>query len=127
MFRESIQKMIDRLDSPGGATGVLMGFDGIAVDSYVRPASVDAPVSGPVDVQTVSMELAHIVGQIRRSSQGAHLGGLREMQINTDKVAMLIRLVTDDYFLVFGVPPDSNLGKARYLLRLLAPEIRAEL
>ena len=119
MFRENIQKMIDRLDSPSGAAGVLMGFDGIAVDSYARP--------GAVDVQTLSMELTHVIGQIRRSAQGAHLGGLREMQIGTEKLAMLIRLVSDDYFLVFGVPPDGNLGKARYLLRLLAPQIRAEL
>jgi predicted regulator of Ras-like GTPase activity (Roadblock/LC7/MglB family) len=127
MFRESIQKMIDRLDSPGGATGILMGFDGIAVDSYVRPSTVDAPADAPVDVQTVSMELTHIIGEIRRSAHGAHLGGLSEMQIKTDKLAVLIRLVTDDYFLVFGVPSDGNLGKARYLLRLLAPQIRAEL
>lgn len=119
MFRERIQKMVDRLDAPGGAAGILMGFDGIAVDSYTRP--------GAADVQTISMELAHIVSQIRRSAHGVQLGGLREMEVKTDKLAVLIRLVTDDYFLVFGVPPDGNLGKARYLLRLLAPEIRADL
>ncbi len=118
MFRDSIQKMVDRLD-PGGAAGILMGFDGIAVDSFSRP--------GTIDVQTVSMELAHVVAQLRRSAQGAHLGGLREMEVRTDKLALLIRLVTDDYFLVFGVSPDSNLGKARYLLRLLSPLIRADL
>ncbi|MES1172225.1 MAG: roadblock/LC7 domain-containing protein [Bacteroidota bacterium] len=119
MFRDTIQKMIDRLDGAGGAGGVLMGFDGIAVDSYVRP--------GTVDVQTIGMELTHIIGEIRRSAQGAKIGGLREVQVKTDKLALLIHLVTDDYFLVFGVPPESNLGKARYLLRLLAPQIRAQL
>lgn len=119
MFRDSIQKMVDRLDGGGGAAGILMGFDGIAVDSYARP--------GAVDVQTIGMELAHIVGQIRRSAHGAQMGGLREMEVKTDKLAILIRVVTDGYFLVFGVPPDGNLGKARHLLRLLSPEIRAEL
>jgi predicted regulator of Ras-like GTPase activity (Roadblock/LC7/MglB family) len=119
MFRETIQKMLDRLDSPGGAAGILMGFDGIAVDSYVRP--------GAVDVQTVSMELAHIIAQIRRTAHVAHIGGVSEMQIKTDKVAMLIRVVSDNYFLVFGVAPDGNLGKARYLLRMLAPQIQAQL
>jgi predicted regulator of Ras-like GTPase activity (Roadblock/LC7/MglB family) len=119
MLGKTIQKMIDRLDSAGGASGILMGFDGIPVVSYVRP--------GSVDVQVVSMELAHIIGQIRRSAHIAQIGGLREMQIRTDRIVVLIRLVTDDYFLVFGVSPDGNLGKARYLLRLLAPQIRAEL
>jgi predicted regulator of Ras-like GTPase activity (Roadblock/LC7/MglB family) len=119
MFRERIQTMVDRLDPTGGAAGILMGFDGISVDSYVRP--------GTMDVQSVGMELAHIIGQLRRSTHGPRLGGLREVEVKTDKLAVLIRLVTDDYFLVFGVDPNSNLGKARYLLRLLAPQIRAEL
>ncbi len=119
MFRETIQKMLDRLESPGGAAGILMGFDGMAVDSYVRP--------GALDVQTVSMELAHVIAQIRRTAHGAHIGALHEMQVKTDKVALLIQLVSDDYFLVFGVPPDANLGKARFLLRLLTPQIHAQL
>lgn len=119
MFRESIQKMVDRLDPAAGGAGVLMGFDGIAVDSYVR--------AGAMDAQTMSMEMAHVIGQIRRSAHGAHLGGLREIEVKTDRLAVLMRLVTDDYFLAFGVAPDSNLGKARYLLRLLSPQIRAQL
>jgi predicted regulator of Ras-like GTPase activity (Roadblock/LC7/MglB family) len=119
MFRESIQKMIDRLDPPGGATGILMGFDGIAVDSYTRP--------GVLDVQTMGMELAHVVSQIRRSAQGGRFGALGEVQLLTDKVAVLIRLVSNDYFLILGLAPEGNLGRARYLLRVLAPEIRASL
>lgn len=119
MFRQTIQKMIDRLDPGGGAAGILMGMDGISVDSYARP--------GTMDVQTISMEVAHVIGQLRRAALGAQLGGLQEVEVKTDKLAVLIRMVTDEYFLVFGVPPDGNLGKARYLLRLLAPQIRAEL
>jgi hypothetical protein len=46
MFRDSSKKMRDsrknlsaRLDPSSGAAGVLMGFDGIPVGSYVRPGS----------------------------------------------------------------------------------------
>lgn len=119
MFRETIQKMVDGLGAPDGAAGLLMGFDGIAVDSYARP--------GAADVHRIGMELAHIISAVRRTAGGAQIGGLREMQVKTDKVAVLIHLVSDDYFLVFGVPPDGNVGKARYLLRLSVPQIRAEL
>lgn len=119
MFRESIQKMIDRLDPPGGATGILMGFDGIAVESCARP--------GVLDVQTMALELAHVISQVRRAANSARLGALAEMQILTEKLSVLIRLVSDDYFLVLGLGPECNVGKARYLLRLAAPEIRAAL
>ena len=119
MFRDTIQKTIDRIDGIGGAAGILMGFDGIAVDSYVRP--------GSADVSTIAAELTHIVAEIRRTMGGAGNGVLAEMTVRTDKLAVLIQLVTKDYFLVLGVPADGKLGKVRYLLRLLAPQIRAEL
>ncbi len=119
MFRETIQKMVDGLGPPDGAAGLLMGFDGIAVDSYARP--------GAADVQRIGMELAHIIAEIRRSAGGAQIGGLCEMQVKTDKVAVLIHIVTEDYFLIFGLPSDGNVGKARYLMRLSVPRIRAEL
>ena len=63
MFRENIQKVIDRLD--GGIAGVLMGFDGISVDSYAR-AGYGASLP---DVQTLSMEFAHFVTHARRTVQ----------------------------------------------------------
>ena len=36
-------------------------------------------------------------------------------------------VLTDEYFLAFAVRPSGNFGKARYVLRVLAPKIRAEL
>jgi len=73
------------------------------------------------------MALTHVIAQVKRSTQGAHLGQFREMEVKTDKLALLIRIVTDRYFLVLGVSPEGNLGKARYLLRLLSPQILAQL
>jgi predicted regulator of Ras-like GTPase activity (Roadblock/LC7/MglB family) len=119
MFRESLHKMIDRLDPIGGAAGLLMGFDGIAVESYVRPGVADMP--------TVSAELAHLIAQIRRALRGAGIGGLTEVTLRTEKLAVLIEIVTESYFLALGLLPNANLGKARYLLRLLGPQIRPQL
>ena len=33
-FRENIKKLVERLD--GGVAAVLMGFDGISVDSFAK-------------------------------------------------------------------------------------------
>jgi predicted regulator of Ras-like GTPase activity (Roadblock/LC7/MglB family) len=119
MFRDSIQKAIDRLDGEPGASGILMGFDGIPVDSYSRPDAAD--------LQTVSMEYSHVLAQVRKAAATQALGEVDEVTIRTQKLAVLIRVVTSEYFLAFGLRPDGNLGKARYLLRVLAPQIRAEL
>ena len=121
MFRESIQKLVNRLDN--GVAGVLMGFDGIAVDSYVR----DGQTGHVADIQTVSMEFGHLVGQARGASERLELGALREVTIKTEKLTVVMLLVTKDYFLAVSILPAGNVGKARYLVRMAAPAIRAEL
>ena len=119
MFRDSIQKMIERLDPNGGAAGVLMGFDGIPVDSYARGGSPDVP--------TIGAELAHLLAQIRRSLGAIGIGALGDLTLRTDRLAVLIEILSDGYFLALGLPADANLGKARYLLRKLGPEVRAQM
>jgi hypothetical protein len=37
------------------------------------------------------------------------------------------RLVSPDYFMVVALTPGGNQGKARYLLRVTAPRVLAEL
>jgi len=118
MFRENIQKMVDRLDGRGGA-GILMGFDGITVESYSR--------AGAADLQTVTMELAHLLAQMRAAVTALELGPVHELVIRADKLTILVQVLTKEYFLAFGVDPEGNVGKARYLMRLLAPQVRAEL
>jgi len=119
MFRDSLQGMVDRLD--GGVAGILMGFDGIAVDAYTK-AGEEA-----LDIQTVGMELAHAVVQMRKAAEQLDIGQVRELTLKADKLVILVYLVTDEYFINCAVKPESNFGKARYLLRLLAPQIQADL
>ena len=119
MFRDSLQGMVDRL--AGGVAGILMGFDGIAVDAYTKAGEEG------VDIQTVGMELSHAVKQMREAAEQLEVGPLRELTLRTDKLVVLVYLVTDEYFVACAVKPEASFGKARYLLRLLAPQIQAEL
>lgn len=121
MFRESIQRLVNRLD--GGVAAVLMGFDSIAVDSCVR----DGQSGHLADILTMSMEYGHLVGQLRGASERLELGPLREVTIRTEKLTLVMLLLTKDYFLACGILPGGNLGKARYLCRVAAPAMRAEL
>jgi predicted regulator of Ras-like GTPase activity (Roadblock/LC7/MglB family) len=119
MFRDSLQKMLDRLS--GGVAGILMGFDGISVDSYTKPGEEQ------VDIQTVGMELAHVVLQMRKAAEQIDRGFLREVTLKADQLTIFVHLVNDEYFVACAVKPEANFGKARYLMRLLAPQIQAEL
>ena len=121
MFRESLQKLVERVD--GGVAGILMGFDGISVEAYTRPD----PVGERTDIQTVGMELAHVIGQIRRAAELLEIGGLGEVVVRAEHLTVLVRSLNDEYFLAIALAPTGNFGKARYALRVLAPKIQAEL
>lgn len=121
-FRESIEKLLDRID--GAVSCVLMDFDGITVDTATRP---DAPAGATPDVQTLSMELAHLIAQTRRTMQSVEGGALEEFTLRTDKLTLVVRVLTSEYFLACAILPRANLGRARYLMRLTAPGLRADL
>jgi predicted regulator of Ras-like GTPase activity (Roadblock/LC7/MglB family) len=118
MFRDSLQKMIDRVD--GGVAGILMGFDGISVESYTRS-------DGSADIQTVGMELAHVVSQVRRAAEALEVGGLHEVTVRAENLMVIIHVLNEEYFVACALRPQGNFGKARYLLRLLVPQIQSEL
>ena len=121
MFRENIKKLIDKLD--GGIAGVLMGFDGIAVDSYAKAGFGD---SLP-DIQTLSAEFAHLVSQARRTVQSLDAGALAEVTIRTDTVTLVVTVLTPEYFLACAMLPAAPVGKARYLVKVAAPQLRQDL
>ena len=124
MFRESLQRMVDRLS--GGVAGILIGFDGILVESYTKEDENDEEGAG-LDIQVVGMELAHAVAQMRKAVEHLDVGGLGELTLKADKLVVLVTVLSDEYFVACAVKPEANFGKARYLMRLLAPQIQAEL
>jgi predicted regulator of Ras-like GTPase activity (Roadblock/LC7/MglB family) len=120
-FREGIKKLVERVD--GAVAGVLMGFDGITVDSYAR-SGYDGALP---DIQTMAMEFAHLIAQARRTLQSLDAGALEEFTVRAETVTLMVRVLTGEYFLACAVLPSGNLGKTRYLMRLAAPALRADL
>jgi predicted regulator of Ras-like GTPase activity (Roadblock/LC7/MglB family) len=122
-FRESIEKLLDKID--GGVACVLMGFDGITVDLISKPTPSNAAPTP--DLQTISMEFAHLIAQARRTLESVDAGALEEFTLRTDRMTLVVRLLTSEYFLACAILPHASLGRARYLMRLTAPGLRADL
>jgi predicted regulator of Ras-like GTPase activity (Roadblock/LC7/MglB family) len=104
----------------GGLAGLLMGFDGIPVDSYARDLQA-------VDIQTVGMEFSFILNQVRKAAEILEVGGVREITIKAERLTIVIHVVSDDYFLALALKPEGNFGKGRYLLRVAAPKMLQDL
>lgn len=120
-FRESIRQLVERLD--GGVAAVLMGFDGITVDTYAR-SGYDGALP---DIQTLAMEFAHLIAQARRTLMSLDAGALEEFTLRAEALTLVVRVLTQEYFLACAVLPNGSVGKARYLMRMTAPALRADL
>jgi predicted regulator of Ras-like GTPase activity (Roadblock/LC7/MglB family) len=118
MFKEPLQKIVDNVE--GGIAGLVMGFDGITVESYTREGH-------KIDINTVGMEFSFILTQVRKASELVDVGRLTEISIKAEKLTIVIRVLNPDYFLALALSPEGNFGKGRYLMRVVAPRLQAEL
>ena len=116
MFKEHIQAVVDRVD--GGVGGVVMGLDGIQVETYVRDGQ-------SADINTIGMEFSYILTQVRKAGQILELGGVKEFAIRAESLILVIRMVNDEYFLAVALRADGNFGKARFLMRIASPRLAA--
>ncbi len=118
MFKEALRDVVEH--TPGGRASLLMGFDGIAVESHVREGA-------DVDIETVGMELSVVLKGMAHAVDAVKAGAAREVAVQAEKLTLLVRILNEDYFLALALAPDGNYGKARFLLRLATPKILSSL
>jgi predicted regulator of Ras-like GTPase activity (Roadblock/LC7/MglB family) len=118
MFQQALQNVVEGVD--GGLAGMVMDFEGIPLDSY----SCD---DTQFDIEIVGAEASVLVKAIQRATEMLDAGETREVSFKSDRVVTLIRVINESYFVALTLRPDGNLGKARYLLRVLAPQLVEEL
>lgn len=102
-----------------GALGALVvGVDGIPVEEY--------SITRDIDLQSMTVEYATLLKEIERGSQASQLGSTREVTVIADKAMIMLRRLTEEYFMVLIITPDGNFGKGRFLLRMSAPKLLKE-
>ena len=118
-FLTHLQGVVDQVE--GALACSVMGFDGISVETHQKDTVDD------VELQNTWVEYANVLSPVRNAAELLRTGEVAEVSINTEKVITLMRMVSPEYFLVLALRPDGNYGKARYVLRIAAPRVRAEL
>jgi predicted regulator of Ras-like GTPase activity (Roadblock/LC7/MglB family) len=118
-FRQHLQDVCDRVE--GAVACSLMAVDGIEVETHV--AAPDAAV----DLKTLLVEISGLCRTAIDATQATEAGGVDELAVSTDKLTALARVVSPEYLLIVALRPNAIQGKARYLLRVTAPKVKAEL
>ncbi len=118
MFAETLKKVVDGVD--GAMAAVVMGLDGIPVETYVR-------ATDRVDVTTVGMEFSFILGQIKKAGDSLQVGGLEELAVKAQRLLLVCRMLSPQYFVAIAMAPEGNFGKCRYMVRMASPVLSAQL
>lgn len=98
----------------------MMGLDGIAVDQYMRPGE-------SFDINTIGMEFSFILTQATKAAELLSVGSMAELTIRAEKLTLVMRMLNEEYFLAIAMRSDGNFGKCRFLSRMAAPKLVAEL
>ena len=117
MFLEKLENAVGEIT--GCEAAILMGFDGIPVDSF--------EASKGADIKTVGMEFSVVLKEVRKAAELLEAGDAEELTVRTEKMSTVLRIVNDEYFLAMLLSPGGNVGKAKYVLRILAPDLGREL
>ena len=117
-FIESLTDIVDRIEGCAGA--VILGTDGIVIERYMPDLDPE------MDIDLVATELTTLLRRSMRVAADTELGGLREMMFSTDRQTFLLRPITPEYFLLLGLNPGGNVGRARFELRKVQLALEAE-
>jgi predicted regulator of Ras-like GTPase activity (Roadblock/LC7/MglB family) len=118
VFQEPLKKIVQEVE--GGIGGVIMGLDGIAVETFMNDQD-------GFDVNIIGMEFSFIMTQVKRAAEALKVGGVQEFSVKAERLLLVIRMLTDEYFVAVVLHPQGNFGKCRFLLRMLAPKLVIDL
>jgi predicted regulator of Ras-like GTPase activity (Roadblock/LC7/MglB family) len=117
-MKSALKEMVEGVDGALGA--VVIGYDGIPIEEYIRG-------DAPLDLQLLSVEYATVLKEVRKAVDVLESGDMEEIAINTNVTKVLIRVISSDLFIIFALSEDGNYGKGRYMLRRLVPLLRETL
>lgn len=114
---DSLRDVIGGLEESWGIA--IIGMDGILVEEQKK--------QGELDLQTLGAELCGLLKSADSVAGSIGAGGIIEIVTTAENYCVILRRVTDEYFMVLVIHPDGNLGKGRYLLRRAGSQVRSEL
>lgn len=113
-----LQRLVERVPAAKGA--VLVAWDGEPVDSY-------APDVPALDFQIAGAQWGLVWTQVHASLLRARVGPPSELIVDGDAGSVLVRLVTEGYYIVFALPPGAHLAIAQRELAECVAGLQAEM
>jgi len=105
---------------PGCVGVALMGVDGIPIAEVGGAGESD-------EVTLLGVEFGRVLEEARKVASTVNGDELEELVIAMSRTQVVMRAVDRETLFVLALDPSGNLGKARYLLRRHALDVREQL
>lgn len=115
-FLEIMEGLVEAV--PGAMAATIMGMDGLTIEQYRR---------NDYDIETVGVEYGKVIEEIKHASGVLNLGALEEVCVSTDDMTLVLRMVTQGYYIALVLSAGANTGKARFMLKSAAVKAEKEL
>jgi len=115
-FSEILKQAVEKVE--GAVSCIILAVDGIPVQEYTK--------ENLIDFNELSVEASNLIKEIERASQGLHIGKAREFALISDSCGIIMRKITEEYYIALVIKPDGNYGKARFILKTSVPKIEKE-
>ena len=106
-LRDTLKEIVEKVG--GGVGAVIMGYDGIPIEEHIK--------EGLFDVQILAVEYANVLKEVKRTIDVLKTGEMEEIIITTGLSRIIIRSISEDFFIMLALDSDGNYGKGRYLLK----------
>jgi predicted regulator of Ras-like GTPase activity (Roadblock/LC7/MglB family) len=116
-FGQILESMVKRV--PGAVGAVFADWEGEPVDQFAHIP--------PLDIQLVGAHWGVVWSQANERLGKHGLGAVEELLIEGERATVLVRSVTDRYFVVLATRRDAHLGTARRELMVGAETLRGEM
>lgn len=118
-FKDILKSIVDNAE--GGLGAVILGYDGIAIDEYIKEHDEN------FDVQLLAVEYTTLLKEVKRTIEVLRTGAMEEVSVTSGTTRIIVNAINDDFFVVLTMKVDGNFGKGRYLLKRYVPQLRADL
>ncbi len=113
---QSLRRVTNHLDDVRGIA--LVGPDGLMVEAL--------QLDPLADLTALAAELSVTRKDLTQAVQGAGMGNLDGIQLETEEGSVLVAGLAGGYFLLMVIQPDGNPGRGRFYLRLEADRLAPE-
>src|SRR5262245_21525403 len=107
MFKETLQEISNRVQDVDCI--LLMGMDGLPIEKVTRNQSIN--------IESISAEFTSVLRITGQTSREVDAGELEEVIVLLDRMILIMKAITREYFLMMILPPNGNLGCARFELK----------